>query len=151
MTTTHLLRPFVASLLTLSLLLAMTGCTASEPRVELRGETFAVQLAQTREEQVRGLMFVDELPDGTGMLFIFPAEGPRAFWMKNTRIPLDIFYFDDELALVSVAENARPCVRDPCPSYPSKGPARYVLELNAGMAESLGVEPGDRLKLLFEP
>lgn len=135
----------------MTLLLAVAGCTASEPRVSLKGEEFTVRLALTREEQVRGLMFVEELPADEGMLFIFPSEGPRAFWMKNTRIPLDIFYFDDDLALVSVAENARPCVRDPCPNYPSEGPARYVLELNAGAAASLGVERGDRLTLLFEP
>jgi uncharacterized membrane protein (UPF0127 family) len=71
--------------------------------------------------------------------------------MKNTRIPLDILYFDDGLTLVSMAENARPCVADPCPSYPSEAPARYVLELNAGTARSLGVEKGDRLVLLFDP
>ena len=71
----------------------------------------------------------------------------RSFWMKNCRIPLDIFYFDDELKLVSVAENAKPCKTARCPSYPSKGPAKYVLELNAGKASELGVQPGDVLEL----
>ena len=81
------------------------------------------------------------------MLFIFPGETMRSFWMKNTRIPLDIFYFDDELKLVNVVRNAKPCRTRTCPSYPSTGPARYVLELNAGLAAELGVEPGDELKL----
>ncbi|MEM1411171.1 MAG: DUF192 domain-containing protein [Pseudomonadota bacterium] len=139
------------STLALFLLLFMAGCTASEPRVSFKGEEFTVSLAKTREQQLRGLMFVEELPADEGMLFIFPREALRAFWMKNTKIPLDIFYFDDELRLVSVAENARPCVADPCPTYPSTGPARYVLELNAGMARSLGAERGDPLTLLFEP
>ena len=85
------------------------------------------------------------------MLFIFDDFAPRSFWMKNTRIPLDIFYFDDELKLVSVSENTRPCRTARCPSYPSAGAAKYVLELNAGAARSLGVEVGDHLKLKGVP
>lgn len=130
---------------------AVTACSAQQPSVALNGETFTVDLALTREDQARGLMFVEELPADHGMLFVFPNESRRSFWMKNTRIPLDIMYFDSDLNLVSVSENARPCVADPCPAYPSAGPAQYVLELNAGMARQLGVERGDPLKLLFEP
>ena len=139
-------------LLLVTAILLAPGCAAQEPRVELKGETFTVDLALTREEQARGLMFVEEMPTDRGMLFIFPREGMRAFWMKNTRIPLDILYFDSELALVSVVENARPCAPSGrCPSHPSAGPAQYVLELNAGMAQQLGVQRGDVLTLLFEP
>ena len=71
----------------------------------------------------------------------------RGFWMKNTRIPLDILYFDAELKLVSVSENARPCRTQRCPGYLSAGPAKYVLELNAGKAAELGVQAGDVLEL----
>lgn len=67
--------------------------------------------------------------------------------MKNTRIPLDIFYFDSNLALVSVSANASPCRTDKCPTYPSDGPAKYVLELNAGKAAELNVKAGDILEL----
>jgi uncharacterized membrane protein (UPF0127 family) len=81
------------------------------------------------------------------MLFIFPGETRRSFWMKNTRIPLDIFYFDSNLALVSVSENTPPCRTLKCPAYPSDGPAKYVLELNAGKAAELGVKSGDVLEL----
>lgn len=120
---------------------------AREPAVKLQGERFTVELATTREKQALGLMFREQLPDDHGMLFIFPVEAMRSFWMKNTRIPLDIFYFDKELRLVSVAENARPCRTRRCPGYASAGPAMYVLELNAGKAAELGVQPGDRLAL----
>ena len=92
-------------------------------------------------------MFRDAMPENHGMLFIFPNEAPRSFWMRNTRIPLDIFYFDAQLLLVSVAENARPCRVERCPVYPSDGAAQYVLELNAGLASELGVQPGDHLAL----
>ena len=116
----------------------------------LKGEKFSVELAETSEKQALGLMFREEMAEDHGMLFIFPAEGMRSFWMKNTRIPLDILYFDAELKLVSVSENARPCKTRNCPTYPSKGPARYVLELNAGKAAELGVQPGDLLELRLD-
>ena len=124
-----------------------SSCVAQEPYVVLAGERFKVELATTQQEQALGLMFRDSMPDDHGMLFIFPAEGMRGFWMKNTRIPLDIFYFDEELRLVSVSENARPCRTQRCPNYPSAGPAKYVLELNGGKAAELGVQAGDVLEL----
>jgi uncharacterized membrane protein (UPF0127 family) len=127
--------------------LACVSCMAQEPYVVLKGEKFTVELAETQDKQALGLMFREELADDRGMLFLFPREGRRSFWMKNTRIPLDIFYFDADLELVSVAENVRPCKTRQCPTYPSKGLAKYVLELNAGKAAELGVLPGDTLEL----
>ena len=107
-------------------------------------------MAESQQKQALGLMFREEMADDHGMLFIFPVEARRSFWMKNTRIPLDIFYFDGDLKLVSVAANARPCKTARCPTYPSTGPAQYVLELNAGKATELGVEPGDALELRLD-
>lgn len=129
------------------ILLLCVSCMANEPHVVLKGERFTVELAETSEKQALGLMYRDQMEEDHGMLFLFPAEGMRSFWMKNTRIPLDIFYFNSELKLVSVAENARPCRTTRCPSYPSTGPAKYVLELNAGKAAELGVQAGDVLHL----
>jgi len=134
-------------LLLLLTLFACTACMAKSPYVTLKNERFIVELAETTDKQALGLMFRDQMPDDHGMLFLFPGEAMRSFWMKNTRIPLDIFYFDQELKLVSVSENTKPCRTQRCPSYPSTGPAKYVLELNAGKAAELGVETGDVLKL----
>jgi uncharacterized membrane protein (UPF0127 family) len=120
---------------------------AAGPYVELNGQRFTVELAETRDKQALGLMFRDSLPQDHGMLFIFPGESGRSFWMKNTRIPLDILYFNSKLELVSMAQNARPCRTRNCPGYPSEGPAKYVLELNSGMAAELGVKAGDVLEL----
>jgi uncharacterized membrane protein (UPF0127 family) len=133
-------------LLALATLLC-SSCVAQDPYVVLKGERFTVELAQTSEEQALGLMFRDNLAEDHGMLFLFPGEARRSFWMKNTRIPLDIFYFDADLRLVSVAENAQPCRSQRCPPYPSAAPAKYVLELRAGKAAELGVRPGDALEL----
>ena len=128
-------------------LVLCSACGAQEPYVVLKGERFTVELAQDSGEQSLGLMFREQLPDDRGMLFLFPQEGYRSFWMRNTRIPLDIFYFDAEFRLVSVARNARPCRTRQCPGYPSEGPATYVLELNAGKADELGVSKDDLLVL----
>ena len=91
------------------MLLACAACMAEGPSVELKGKRFSVEVAETREKQALGLMFRESLPEDHGMVFIFPVEGMRSFWMKNTKIPLDIFYFDEDLKLVSVSENTPPC------------------------------------------
>jgi len=137
-----------SSLLLLSLACAaLPGC-AGNSWVELGGQRYSVEVADDPEERARGLMFRDELAAGTGMLFIHERQEPLAYWMKNTRIPLDILYFDDSLALVSQRRNIPPCsLGDMCPSYPSNVPARYVLELNAGEAARLGLDDGARMAL----
>jgi len=124
---------------------ACTACASGGSSVELGGKHFKVEIAETSEEQALGLMFRDSMPADQGMLFIFPNEAPRSFWMKNTRIPLDIMYFDKDLKMVSISADTPPCRVNRCPSYPSKAPAKYVLELNAGTVSELGVGVGDRL------
>jgi uncharacterized membrane protein (UPF0127 family) len=134
------------TIVVISLLIGSTACATGENYVVLKGERFLVEIADDREKQALGLMFRNSMPADQGMLFIFGNEAPRSFWMKNTRIPLDIMYFSSELELVSVA-NAKPCRVERCPAYPSAGPAMYVLELNAGKAEELGLAGGDVLTL----
>jgi uncharacterized membrane protein (UPF0127 family) len=128
-------------------ILVCSSCTAQDPYVVLKGQRFLVELAETSDKQALGMMFRDHLPDDHGMLFLFPVESRRSFWMKNTRIPLDILYFDANRQLLNVAANARPCRSRNCPRYLSAGPAKYVLELNGGKAAELGVRPGDELEL----
>lgn len=126
----------------------LAGCASGQPWVELKGQRYSVEVADDHEERARGLMFRDRLEAGTGMLFVHDVEQPLAYWMKNTRIPLDILYFDEERKLVSVSRGVPPCsLGDRCPNYPSRGAALYVLELNAGVASQIGVEPGDELTI----
>lgn|SRR5690349_2745925 len=125
-----------------------SGCAAGGTWVELDGTRYVVEVAKTDAERERGLMFRDELPAGHGMLFIHPRQEPQAYWMKNTRIPLDILYFDDAHHLVSQQRDVPPCsLGDACPPYPSNAPARFVLELNAGEAARLGLHDGDTLHM----
>ena len=132
-------------LLCILMLITCAACAAGGPGVELGGKRFGVEIADTSEKQALGLMFRDSMPADQGMLFIFPNEAPRAFWMKNTRIPLDIMYFDKDFKMVSISADTPPCRVSRCPSYPSTAPAKYVLELNAGTASELGVGVGDHL------
>lgn len=137
-------------LLCVLMLIACTACASGDPSVELGGKTFDVEIADTSEKQALGLMFRDSMEADKGMLFIFPNEAPRSFWMKNTRISLDIMYFDKELKMVSISADTPPCKITRCPSYPSAAPAMYVLELNAGVAKKLGVDKGDKLTLKLD-
>ena len=144
----------IARLTTLLLVVSSAAaCSTSAtdgPWVELKGRRFAVEIADDDAERSRGLMFRDEMAADRGMLFLHDAEEPQAYWMKNTRIPLDIFYFDSKRKLVSVSKRVPPCAAgDQCPPFPSDGPALYVLELNAGLADELGAKPGD--ELVFGP
>jgi uncharacterized membrane protein (UPF0127 family) len=132
-----------------TVLLLLNGCaSASGDWVELGGRRYVVEIADTDAERARGLMFRDEMPAGNGMLFVHDREEPQAYWMKNTHIPLDILYFDTGRRLVSQQRDVPPCsLGDACPAYPSVAPARYVLELNAGQAQSLGLEDGAQLTI----
>lgn len=133
----------------LALGLLVSGCASGDGLwVELAGKRYAVELADDDAERARGLMFRDELPAGSGMLFVHEREQPLAYWMKNTRIPLDILYFDGKRRLVAQQRDVPPCaLGDGCPPYPSYAPALYVLELNAGEAARLGLENGAELHL----
>jgi len=134
-------------LLVLVLLLGISDSVqASESSwVELAGKRYTVELAADEHSRMRGLMFRESLPLDAGMLFVFESEYPQAFWMKNTLISLDILYFDASARLVSMSTDTPPCKTAYCPSYPSAGAARYVLELNAGEAKALQLKPGARL------
>lgn len=137
--------PLLKTLVLILLALMVGGCHAAQGRwVELRGQRFQVEIADDFETRARGLMFRDQLPREHGMLFVYEREQPMAFWMKNTRIPLDILFFDHERRLVSILKRVPPCsLGDRCPSYPSRKPAMYALELNAGQADALGLAIGD--------
>ena len=127
--------------------LALSGCASGGPWVEIGGQRYVVEIADDDAERERGLMFRDEMAADRGMLFVHDREQPLSYWMKNTRIPLDILYFDDSATLVSQQRDVPPCsLGDRCPPYPSAAPARFVLELNAGQAARLGLTDGAVLR-----
>ncbi|PVB63605.1 DUF192 domain-containing protein [Labrenzia sp. 011] len=105
-----------------------------------REHNFEVEVAETDRQRAKGLMFREEMPADKGMLFVFAAEGDRYFWMKNTPLPLDIIYINAAGRIVSIAADTTPFSED---VIPSAGPAKFVLELNAGTSARLGIDPGD--------
>jgi len=138
----------LAAISTLAFGLLLSGCAMGNGEwVELGGQRYSVEIADDDAERARGLMFRDSMPADHGMLFIHDYEEPQSYWMKNTRIPLDILYFDNGRHLVSQQRDVPPCaLGDGCPPYPSDAAARYVLELNAGEAARLKLQNGTELK-----
>ena len=105
---------------------------------------FDVQTAVTIEERSQGLMWVNVLEDGRGMLFAFPQARIVAFWMKNTLIPLDILYLLDDGTITKMYEQTKPEDLKP---LSSKKQVKYALEIGGGMAKKLGISVGDKVIL----
>lgn len=104
-----------------------------------------IEIADSQYEHETGLMYRESMENSQGMLFIYDEAAPRAFYMKNTYIPLDIIYYASDSTAVSYYENAEPMDET---SLPSDEPAQFVLELNAGLIEEWNIEIGD--KIYFE-
>jgi|CXWL01.1.fsa_nt_gi uncharacterized membrane protein (UPF0127 family) len=134
----------------ITLLLTLSGCNQATTTsiVTPNGGIIAVEIAVTPQQQEQGLMFRKSLAENSGMLFIFDQERMMSFWMKNTLIPLDVIFLDQQGTVVDI-QTMPPCLSEQaeCPSYPAKGKAKYALEINAGKAEKLGLKNGDLLKL----
>ena len=104
-----------------------------------------VHIVDHESERMQGLMFRKEISDREGMLFIFEKPEPRSFWMKNTFISLDIFYVDEDHIIVSIRKYTKPLSTHP---IPSSKPAKYVVETNAGFADTYGIDEGDQIRFL---
>ena len=112
-------------------------------KMTLAGRAFDIEVANDESSREIGLMYRDSMPAEHGMLFVFPDEIDRGFWMKNTRIPLDIIYLDHAGKIVSI----RTMKPFDLTSVPSNGPAMYAIELNQGIAAALGLKPGDVIEI----
>lgn len=124
---------------------ADAACTSA--RLDLRWdggqESFAVEVADDAEERAQGLMFRPELAAASGMLFVYDAPRRPQFWMKNTLIPLDMVFADATGTVTRVHAGAVP--GDLTPIDGGEG-VQFVLEINAGLAEKLGLAPGALLR-----
>ena len=105
-----------------------------------------VAIADSSSERAQGLMFISELKDDEGMLFVFDENGKHSFWMKNTLIPLDMIWISEDFEVVHI-EKAVPCEEDPCGIYVPEREAKYVLEVRAGWSERNGVGEGDLVEI----
>jgi uncharacterized membrane protein (UPF0127 family) len=133
---------------------APTGTVAplAERRpVCIRGTCFDAEIAVTAFERGRGLMFRDSLAKDRGMLFVFPEEGQHLFWMKNTKIELDMIFIGADQKVVGFSHRAKPCTADPCDRYGPEGASAYVLEIAGGLAATYGFAKGDRVEFRGVP
>ncbi len=115
-------------------------------KVCIENNCFNAEVVSKPADRQRGLMFRQHLDEDSGMLFIFDESGIYSFWMKNTLIPLDMIWINEDMHIVSIKENALPCEADPCPSITPTAEALYVFEVNSGTVAKLGISQGDEVK-----
>lgn len=106
-----------------------------------------IEIADNDYETQTGMMYRDSMEENQGMLFVFPNEQYHAFYMKNTKIPLDIVFINSNKTIVNIHKNARPYDESP---LPSSAPIQYVLEVNAGLSDTWGLEAGDRVEFSYQ-
>ncbi|BFU93861.1 MAG: conserved protein of unknown function [Nitrospira sp.] len=133
------------------LLLQPATTEADDHVVQIRlpnGTIINAEIADTQRKRAEGLMFREHLPRDRGMLFTFEQAQPWTFWMKNTKIPLDIIWMNEKKQVIHIAPRVPICTRtdDGCPQYQPNHPALYVLELGSGEAERLKIERGAKLQ-----
>ncbi len=104
---------------------------------------FAVDVVDTPQTRSRGLMFVEAMPSSRGMLFVYERPQRVAFWMKNTLIPLDMIFADAQGVVQRVHVNAVP---GDLTAIPGGDAIQYVLEINGGLSDRLGIAPGAELR-----
>ncbi|MDD3399471.1 MAG: DUF192 domain-containing protein [Candidatus Paceibacterota bacterium] len=125
------------------------GSPSEEARACFKDNCFSIEIASTPKERSTGLMFRESLPKNEGMLFVFEKEGSYSFWMKNVIIPLDIIWMDKEGRVAYIAENLQP---DSGLHYETVNPgqrAKYVLEINGGLAAQIGLTVGDMIEIKY--
>lgn len=144
---------YAGSLLAAALMLAAVACfpraNTSAPAVRIGPNAWQVELATTPEARHRGLSGREAVPEGTGMLFVFPQEEELSFWMLDCKVPIDIAFISADLYVIRTyamgveADPAHPVV-----FYDSGKPAKYALEVTGGALGRLGVKEGDKVELL---
>ena len=113
------------------------------------GITIQAEIADTPLKRATGLMYRDHLDKNRGMLFLFGQPQAWGFWMKNTKIPLDLLWLDGKKRVVHIERNVSICTKtdDSCPLYkPNSEDAMYVLEIAGGTVEDYKIKKGSKLE-----
>lgn len=150
--------PRIAILLLLILcLFAANPGHAQTAVIRIGGERFELEIAADPGSRAQGLMFRESIATSGGMLFIFPDEAARSFWMKNCLVDMDLLFLDSRGVILTIHQmSAEPPKREEeswaayharLPRYPSTAPARFAVELRHGTAARLGIVAGERVSL----
>lgn len=105
--------------------------------------SITIEVADTPEARIRGLMDRWSLPELHGMLFIFDYSEVQRFWMHNTPLSLDMIFVDESRRILNIAESTMPMSKQ---LYGSRGPAKYVVEVRAGFSKRHGIEEGMKIQ-----
>lgn len=126
--------------------------TLTTGHLRIGSQVLTVELARTPAEHARGLSGRDALAEDHGMLFLFSERAERSFWMKDTRIPLDLLWIQDGI-LIGITHSVQPepgVPEERLRHYASPGPVDWVLETNGGWSATYGIRMGDRIELREE-
>lgn len=126
------------------------GVKFNQISIELGNKKLKVDLAKTPEQQQKGMMYREKLKENEGMLFVFNTEETLSFWMKNTLVNLSIAYIDKNLKIIDIQEmkaTSPLSITEP-PTYPSKKPAMYALEMPKGWFKKNKIKVGQTVKIL---
>jgi uncharacterized membrane protein (UPF0127 family) len=129
----------------------LAGCqkSSSASQICFQSHCFDVEVVSSGPAKQRGLQFRESLAQNVGMLFVFGEEKKHAFWMKDTLIPLDMIWMNYNHEIVYALSHVPPCTGDPCPVYTPANNALYVLEINAGLIDKIGLKENDRAEFHF--
>src|SRR3989338_3791933 len=127
-------------------LIISISCAKVENKVCFKEECFNVEIMDSKEERANGLMFKENLDIDKGMLFVFEKEDKYDFWMKNMKFPIDIIWINEDKEIVYMHKNTPPCPENVCFSIVPDEKALYVLEINSGLADEIGLNIGDKFK-----
>jgi len=119
---------------------------ATTGEVAINGKEFKVEIVKSAQEMAKGLSGRESLKNGKGMLFAFSKADYQLFWMKDMRFSIDIIWIN-EGKIVDIKEKAPVPLTQYLESYKPVSPAKYVMEINAGLAEKYGFKVGDLVKL----
>lgn len=134
----------VAGIIVIFLMVGVFFATTSQNEsrtLRVNNTEINIEIATTSQEKERGLCCRDFLPENSGMLFMYDRPAQYRFWMKDTRIPLDMYWIDSKKKIIHIEAEVKP------ESYPKMfgpdAPAQYILETNAGFAQKHNISVGD--------
>lgn len=142
-----MIRALLFTFVTTTCAVSAANATCSDTRIDLRGDwgqaRFTVEIADDPAERSQGLMNRESMARSTGMLFVYDRPQRVAFWMRNTLIPLDMIFIDATGTVAHIHENAIPLDET---AIPGGDDIQYVLEINAGLSERLGIDEGSQVR-----
>ena len=117
---------------------------SSKSGIKIGSEYYELEQVSTAEKLQLGLSGRDGLEDNSGMVFVFPDVRDQCIWMKDMKFALDIIWLNPEKNIIAIEQNVSP---ETYPNQYCHGPAKYVIELNAGDVESAKIEVGQSVNL----